>query len=157
LPQRVGGDRLHLLGQLFSIARHERDLLLGRGAQLRDLPLVRGLALVREPRSMLGFQHRMQTGRLQIRLVPLNGNLQFEAHHALSVGGNPGRIDRGSQPRNQQDRHRRSTGKQPDDERHDRSPRCRDITREPTIGRREEQLPAGRRCGMWPSLLALEP
>ena len=39
LPQRVCGDRLHLLGQLLPIARYERDLLLGRGAQLRQLPL----------------------------------------------------------------------------------------------------------------------
>ena len=33
LPQRVAGDRLHLLGQLLAVARHQGDLLLGRGAQ----------------------------------------------------------------------------------------------------------------------------
>ena len=55
LPQRVAGDRLHLLGQLLAIARHQRDLLLGRGAQLRELPLVRGLALARKPRRVLDF------------------------------------------------------------------------------------------------------
>ena len=59
LLQRVGGDRLHLLGQLLPIAGHERDLLLGRGVQLRELPLVRGFALIGNLRGVPGFLQRV--------------------------------------------------------------------------------------------------
>ena len=51
LPQRVGGDRLHLLGQLLAIAGHERDLLLGGRAQLGELPLVRRIDRAPQPRD----------------------------------------------------------------------------------------------------------
>ena len=62
LPQRVGGDRLHLLGELLAVARHERDLLLGRGAQLGELPFVRGLALAGEARGVFRIPARLEGG-----------------------------------------------------------------------------------------------
>jgi hypothetical protein len=99
LPQRVGGDRLHLLGELLPIARHERDLLLGHRAQLGELPLVRGLALAGSP--------------------------QLEARRTLSLHGSTCRIDRASQARDEHDRGRRGTGEHPENEhgkRHHRSP-----------------------------------
>ena len=47
LMQRVGGDRLHLLGELLTVARDQGDLLLRCGAQVGELPLVGGITLRR--------------------------------------------------------------------------------------------------------------
>ena len=145
LPQRVGGDRLQLLGQLPAIARHQRELLLGRGAQLREPALVGGLALSGEPSLVLG----VAAGRLQFRAVALGGELQRVRGRPLGLRGDTRGSDRASQARDQDHRQSRGTGHQPgekQDERHDASPRS--ITPGSPCRPRSGVVLTRRRCSM---------
>ena len=94
LTQGVRGDRLHLFGELFAIARDERDLLLHRGSQIRELPLMGGVTLRGKPGSMLGFARGL------------------EAHRLLGLPGDASRFRCGAQSRDVQNRERRSAGEE---------------------------------------------
>ena len=83
LPQRVGGDRLHLLGELLAIAREQRDLLLRRGPQLRELPL-----------SVLGIACRLLAGGLRSKLAHIRPLRLRVPHRSRCASAEPARKHR---------------------------------------------------------------
>ena len=92
LPELPGGGRaiglpLRRRELLEPFGDLPRRRLRARGAQVRELPLVRG-----------------------------PGDLQLDAGRTLALPGASGLVDGGAQPRHQQDRQRRGTGDQPEDE-----------------------------------------